>query len=180
MWREPRRVPRSGNRDDPGWTIEPVDHGGRGAALLGHGSGMARSLLPALLDAIAQAGGVASAATLIAASSRATLRTAVAKGLLTQIGRGVYALTDIAAAGSAARSAEARSWARWTEPPTDDELKALLGGMPAPSPWVVRSLGSAPRATTGGPSCASRSASKLPALGGAICPRRWRVAMCSH
>ncbi len=89
---------------------------------------MARpSRLPALLDAITQAGGVATAAELIAASSRATLRAAISQGWVTRIGRGSYALAEIAAAGSAARSAEARSWARWTEPLTDDEVKALIG-----------------------------------------------------
>lgn len=85
------------------------------------------SKLQALRDAVVQTGGVATTAVLVAASSRATLRTAIRQGWLTRVGRGTYALTDIAAAGSPGQSDAARSWARWTEPPTDGELKALVG-----------------------------------------------------
>lgn len=85
------------------------------------------SQVPSLLAALAESGGVATSATLVDASSQAALRSAVARGLVARVGRGTYALSDIASAASASLSPEARSWAAWTEPLTDDEVKVLLG-----------------------------------------------------
>ena len=83
------------------------------------------SRLPALMDALVQSGGIATGADLVAVSSPATLRAALKQGYLARLGRGTYARADIATSADA--SAAARSWARWTEPLTEDELRVLIG-----------------------------------------------------
>lgn len=83
--------------------------------------------MAALLAALTEAGGVATSAVLVAASSRSALRAAVSKGFLVRLGRGTYALAELGTVDVTASALESRSWARWTEPLTDAELKTLVG-----------------------------------------------------
>lgn len=85
------------------------------------------SRLTSLLTALAESGGVTTSATLIGASSRSAMRAALAEGFVHALGRGTYAMADIATLPPVPNPGEARSWARWTQPLTDDELKRLVG-----------------------------------------------------
>ena len=76
-----------------------------------------------MLDALESAGGVADHAVLVAASSRGALARALRDGLVTRVGRGVYALPGLAE--DTATQARSRAWAWWHEGPNEDEQRVL-------------------------------------------------------
>lgn len=77
-----------------------------------------------LLAALTSAGGVAETAELVAASSKATVRSAVAAGSIIRVGHGVYTFAGLADP-TAVPAAVSRSWARWNEGPSDAESAVL-------------------------------------------------------
>lgn len=95
-----------------------------------------RNRLADLARALAAGDGVAHAADLVAASSRGTLRRAVADGVVVAVGGGVYADPEVMRA-RVVGTAGGRSWARWDEEPPRGHLlslrrdAAIAGGLDA-------------------------------------------------
>lgn len=78
----------------------------------------------ALLTALTDSGGYARYADLVRVCSEGTVRSALRDGLIVRVGRGMYALTELG--GNDVVDTPARSWARWTDGPTDAELLARV------------------------------------------------------